>query len=87
MSVSWQKRRPRSTDDAKDRTGDIIGSDEYAIFSYEPVLKRLQGIKEIPLIDEILFWTQDESAETSTIIASRAVSSIVSSIRTTLFRT
>lgn len=27
-----------------------------AIFAYEPVLRRLQDIKELPLSDEILFW-------------------------------
>ncbi|TDL13313.1 hypothetical protein BD410DRAFT_679296, partial [Rickenella mellea] len=34
-----------------------------AIFSYEPVLKALQGIREMPLSPELLFWTKDSVLE------------------------
>ena len=30
-----------------------------AIFAYEPVLKAIQDIREVPLAEEILFWTKD----------------------------
>ena len=32
-----------------------------AVFSYEPILKRLQELKELPLIDELLFWNSESS--------------------------
>lgn len=30
-----------------------------ALFAYEPVLKAIQDIKDVPLADELLFWTKD----------------------------
>jgi len=32
-----------------------------AVFAYEPVLRRLQELKEIPLVDEVLFWQPKSS--------------------------
>ncbi|TDL30087.1 P-loop containing nucleoside triphosphate hydrolase protein [Rickenella mellea] len=37
-----------------------------AIFSFEPVLKALQGIKEMPLSPELLFWTKESVMEIPT---------------------
>jgi len=33
-----------------------------ALFAYEPVLKVMQGIKDVPLAEELLFWNQDSPA-------------------------
>ena len=30
-----------------------------ALFAYEPVLKAIQGIKDVPLAEELLFWTKN----------------------------
>ena len=30
-----------------------------AVFAYEPVLKAIQDIREVPLAEELLFWTKD----------------------------
>jgi len=30
-----------------------------ALFAYEPVLKAIQGIKDLPLAEELVFWNQD----------------------------
>ena len=30
-----------------------------ALFAYEPVLKAIQGIKDLPLADELVFWNED----------------------------
>ena len=30
-----------------------------ALFAYEPVLKAIQDIKDVPLAEELLFWTED----------------------------
>jgi len=30
-----------------------------ALFAYEPVLKAIQGIKDVPLAEELLLWTED----------------------------
>lgn len=35
---------------------------ETGVFGYEPVLRGLQNLKEIPLSQEILFWTSEEAA-------------------------
>ena len=32
-----------------------------AVFSYEPVLKRLQELSQLPLVDELLFWGSESS--------------------------
>jgi hypothetical protein len=30
-----------------------------ALFAYEPVLKAIQDVKDVPLAEELLFWTED----------------------------
>ena len=30
-----------------------------ALFAYEPVLKAIQDIKDVPLAEELLFWNED----------------------------
>ena len=32
-----------------------------AVFAYEPVLKAIQDVREVPLAEELLFWTKDSS--------------------------
>ncbi len=32
-----------------------------AVFSYEPILRRLQELNQLPLIDELLFWSAESS--------------------------
>ena len=32
-----------------------------ALFSYEPILKGLQGLKNLPLVDELLFWKPEST--------------------------
>jgi hypothetical protein len=32
-----------------------------ALFAYEPVLKAIQDIKDLPLAEELLFWTKDST--------------------------
>jgi len=32
-----------------------------AVFSYEPILKRLQELKQLSLVDELLFWDSGSS--------------------------
>ena len=33
-----------------------------ALFAYEPVLKAIQDVKEVPLAEELLFWNEDSPA-------------------------
>ena len=37
---------------------------ETAVFAYEPVLKAIQDIREVPLSEELLFWTKDSPIRT-----------------------
>ena len=52
-----------------------------AMFAYEPVLKRLQEIKELALKDEIMLWDPDEQISTAPILSQASITDLVMRLR------
>jgi hypothetical protein len=62
LVVQFQDESTLSNALSKLKTGQDIklAQLDTAVFAYEPFLKQLQAMKELPLSEELLFWNEDE---------------------------
>ncbi len=47
-----------------------------AVFSYEPILRRLQELNQLPLVEELLFWDKESSINQSALPRSSLIENI-----------